>query len=91
MQEVGVVELFERESVYTVAEVAAALRVSRATVVRAIQASRLRAFRVERQWRLLGSEVLLYLTAREASPALSAKAPRNDQPGRHVSPERDVG
>ena len=33
MQEEGVLELFDRESVYTVAEVAAALRVSRATLL----------------------------------------------------------
>jgi excisionase family DNA binding protein len=36
--------------------------VSRATLVRAIQKGRLKAFRVEGQWRILHSEVVRYLS-----------------------------
>ncbi|MFQ5875050.1 MAG: helix-turn-helix domain-containing protein [Dehalococcoidia bacterium] len=54
-------ELFDGERVYTVSEVASALRVSPVTLVRAIHKGKLRAFRVEGQWRILGREAMRYL------------------------------
>lgn len=54
-------ELFDRERVYTVGEVARALRVSPVTLVRAIHKGKLRALRVGGQWRILGGEAMRYL------------------------------
>lgn len=54
--------LFEGEKIYTVGEVADTLRVSRATVIRAIQKGRLKALRVEGQWRILHGELVRYLS-----------------------------
>ena len=54
-------ELFDGQGVYTVGEVASALRVSPVTVVRAIHKGNLKAFRIEGQWRILGREVMRYL------------------------------
>ena len=54
-------ELFDRERIYTVGEVARALRVSPVTVVRIIHKGKLKAFRVGGQWRILGSEAMRYL------------------------------
>ena len=54
-------DLFENERVYTVGEVAIALRVSAVTLVRAIHGGSLKAFRVKGQWRILGREITRYL------------------------------
>lgn len=54
-------DLFDSERVYTVGEVATALRVSRVTLLRAIHKGRLRALRVGGQWRILGREAMRFL------------------------------
>jgi len=54
-------EMFKRDGLYTLAEVAKTLRVSRITLSRAIGRRELRAFRVGNQWRLRGHDVNTYL------------------------------
>ena len=53
----GMNDVMRSERVYTPAEVAKTLRVSQATISRAIRAGRLKAFRVGGQWRVFASEV----------------------------------
>ncbi len=54
-------EMFQQDALYTLAEVAKVLRVSRITLSRAIGRRELRAFRVGNQWRLRGLDVNKYL------------------------------
>jgi len=54
-------DLFDEKSVYTVGEVASVLRVSPVTVIRAIRKGRLKALRVEGQWRIPGGAAMRYL------------------------------
>ncbi len=67
-------DLFERERVYTVREVASALRVSPVTLMRAIYKGSLKALRVEGQWRILGVEAMRYL--RQGTKRMLTAGPR---------------
>ncbi len=70
-------ELFEANQVYTVKEIAAVLRVSQVTLVKAIHKGKLAALRVEGQWRILGREAMhyLYRETQRALPGLRAGPP----------------
>jgi excisionase family DNA binding protein len=54
-------DVMRAERVYTPAEVSTTLRVSQATISRAIRGGGLRAFRVGGQWRILGTELARYI------------------------------
>jgi excisionase family DNA binding protein len=66
-------DLFESDKIYTIGDVAEVLRVSQVTVVRAIHKGRLKALRIEGQWRILGGDILGYLRE-ERERALSDHA-----------------
>ena len=51
------------DQLYSPSEVARSLRVSAATISRAIHGGKLRAYRVGNQWRIAGRDVLDYVTA----------------------------
>ena len=51
------------DKVYRLAEIADVLRVSQATLLRAIHARRLKAIRVGGQWRVMGSDLARFLSA----------------------------
>jgi excisionase family DNA binding protein len=51
-----------RERVYRASEVAKALRVSSVTVSRAIRCGKLKGFRVGGQWRIVGADLLAFVT-----------------------------
>jgi excisionase family DNA binding protein len=60
------------ERVYTPGEVATTLRVSQATISRAIRSGRLKAFRVGGQWRILSSELGRFINA-ETEAAIAGR------------------
>lgn len=51
------------ERLYTLSETAEYLRVSASTVLREVRRGRLRALKIQRQWRFLGSDIQRYLDA----------------------------
>ena len=54
-------DMIKGEQVYTPQEVAQVLKVSAATVSRAIRDGKLKGIRVGGQWRILGSDLVRYL------------------------------
>ena len=56
--------LFEAGQLYTLSEAAAVLRVSKVTLLRAIERRDLQAFRVGGQWRILGGQLNRYVRSR---------------------------
>jgi|GEM_PF-5436641 len=70
--------LFEEEKIYTVAEMATTLRVSAATVIRAIHRGKLKALRVEGQWRIPGKEARRYLWAETMRTLTEASGPHQE-------------
>ena len=65
-------QLLSNERIYRPAEVARALRVSSVTVSRAIRCGKLKAFRVGGQWRIVGADLLTFVTA-ETEAAMEAE------------------
>jgi excisionase family DNA binding protein len=49
------------DQLYTLGETAEYLRVSASTVLREVRRGRLRALKIQRQWRFLGSDIQRYL------------------------------
>ncbi|MBI1886622.1 MAG: helix-turn-helix domain-containing protein [Chloroflexi bacterium] len=70
-------DLFESAKLYSVGEVSDLLRVSPATVTRAIRGGRLKAMRVGGQWRIRGSDALAYVE-QETNRALDREAASPD-------------
>ena len=68
-------DMIKGEQVYTPQEVAQVLKVSAATVSRAIRDGKLKGLRVGGQWRILGSDLVRYLNA-ETQAALERNHPR---------------
>ena len=69
--------LFDEKRVYTIGEIAGALRVSPVSVIRAVHKGRLKALRVGGQWRVPGREVLryLYVETKESLARRHARVP----------------
>jgi excisionase family DNA binding protein len=61
--------LFKTRNIYTLREASAILRVSRVTLIRAIEKGQLRAFRVGVQWRILGAELSSFVNHDELARA----------------------
>ena len=53
--------LLDNDTLYSLTELAQLLHVSRATLGRAIQKRKLKAIRIERQWRVFGRDAIEYL------------------------------
>jgi len=68
------IQKFGSERVFSPSEVAQTLRVSQATISRAIHSGKLKAFRVGSQWRILGSDVAVFVNA-GTDAALLPRAP----------------
>lgn len=64
--------LIDKEAVYTLSEAAGILHVSRLTLWRAVTSGELQGFRVRRQWRVLGADLLGYVEGRAAEQNPSA-------------------
>jgi excisionase family DNA binding protein len=65
------------EGIYTPQEVAQVLKVSAATLSRAIRDGKLKALRVGGQWRIVGTELVKYLNS-ETQAALDKTASRHE-------------
>lgn len=71
---ISVNTLISRGSVYSLSEAAALLRVSRLTLLRAVHNGKLSAFRVGKQWRLFGEDLIRYIDLETGPNSKPSKA-----------------
>ena len=76
-------KIVKADRLYSPREIAESLRVSQATISRAIRAGKLKAFRVGNQWRLLGADVVSYVNTGTQAALNSANgaSPSQDHAG----------